>query len=317
MKKIILLFSGGLDSLLSYFILKNAGYEVLPVQFYMPFLSIKDLSNYKKQVEKNYGIKLIVKDISDEYLNIFFNPKFGFGKNLNPCVDCKILFLKKAKELLNKYNYDLIATGEVPGQRPFSQQKSFMNLIEKQAGVKGYLIRPLAIDSTELNIEIDKKNFFNISGRNRKIQLELAKKFNINPIPSPGGGCLLTDPGYCEKIKKLFHAFDKKLLKPIDFEIIKFGRVVLEGNIVFIVGRNHKENIKIMELCKNLNNEDSFIERKVAILDNNIPSPVIIILFHKNKIEYLNLINKIVRTFKNFIKKEFHEMIEKNLILLN
>ena len=298
MQKVILLFSGGLDSLLCYHLLKE-DFKVKVIQFYMPFLHIKDKNEYIEKIKKNYGINLNLIDISEKYIKIFFNPKFGYGDNLNPCVDCKILFLKEAKKIMIEEGYDCIATGEIPGQRPFSQQKSFMNLIEKEADIRGYILRPLAISTSKINFELDKSKFLDLKGRSRKPQLELAKKYNIQPIPSPAGGCLLTDIGYCKKIETLKIIFNEKDLKPVHFEVIKYGRVILVKNeFIFIVGRNKFEN-KILE-------KFSKIIPSKFISISEIPSPSILILPNKN-IEPVK--NELILTLKKYTKKKFHEKI--------
>ena len=295
--RVILLFSGGLDSLLSYYLLKNSNFEVKAIQFYTPFLHIIDKERYIKSIKKNYGISLEIIDVSREFLNVLINPKFGYGKNLNPCADCKILFLKKAKEIMIKLKYDCIATGEIPGQRPFSQQISFMNLIEKQAGVRGFILRPLAFSTSKLNFKVDEKNFLNLSGRSRKVQLELAKKFNINPIPSPSGGCLLTDPGFCEKVKIVLEMIEEKKLQPWHFEAIKFGRVMKMDNYILIIGRNKMENKKLKK----------FQQGKIINLEN-IPSPTVLI-FPKENFSLKNEREKIFQILKKYTKPKYHESI--------
>jgi len=301
--KVLLLFSGGLDSLLSYFILKEADFEVKPVQFYMPFLSIKDKEKYLKRIKENYSIELTLIDISKEYIKILLNPEYGYGKNLNPCVDCKILFLKKAKEILENEGFDIIATGEVPGQRPFSQQKSFMNLIEKKAGVRGLILRPLAITSSKLNMEIDKSKFYDISGRNRKTQLELAKKYNITPVPSPSGGCLLTDPQFCEKIKKLLKIYSENELLPEHFEILKFGRVIEFNKSLIIVGRNKFENKNLQKLAEKIPNTK-------LIYFNNIPSPAVAIVNYTESLEIKEFLLKILLKYS---KKRYHSQLQQSM----
>ncbi len=299
MQKIILLFSGGLDSLLCYYLLKDE-FQVKVIQFYMPFLHIQDKDEYIKKIKKNYNINLNLIYISEKYLEILFNPKFGYGNNLNPCVDCKILFLKEAKKIMEKEGYDCIATGEIPGQRPFSQQKSFMNLIEKEAGVRGFILRPLAISTSKINFEIDKSKFLDLKGRSRKPQLQLAKKFNINPIPSPAGGCLLTDEGYCKKVMLLRKVFKNNNLLPDYFEVLKYGRVILINNeYLIVVGRNKKENKILKNFSLNISS--------VPIHLSEIPSPFILVLPKK---DISPIKDKIINILKKYTKKEFHEKIK-------
>ena len=297
-KRVILLFSGGLDSLLSYYLLKKADFWVKPVQFYIPFLHIQNQDKYIKRIKENYGIDLSLIDISEKYLKILFNPEFGYGDNLNPCVDCKILFLKEAKKIMENENFDCIATGEIPGQRPFSQQKSFMNLIEKKSGVRGFILRPLSISSSKLNFEIDKTKFLDLKGRTRKPQLQLAKEFNISPIPSPAGGCLLTDEGYCNKIKMLRKVFKDKEIIPDYFEIIKFGRVKVLNHNLLIIGRNRKENEILEKFSKKLN---------LKLIKQEIPAPNILIF---GDLSINEVKDNIVEILKKYTKPIYHEKIK-------
>ncbi len=304
MQKVILLFSGGLDSLLCYYLLKD-NFKVKVIQFYMPFLHIKEKDKYINKIKKNYNINLNLIDISEKYLDILFNPKFGYGDNLNPCVDCKILFLKEAKRIMEEENYDCIATGEIPGQRPFSQQISYMNLIEKEAQVRGYILRPLAISTSKLNFDLDTSKFYDLKGRSRKVQLQLAEKFNIDPIPSPAGGCLLTEKSYCEKIFQLRKILSDKKIKPIHFEIIKYGRVfVIKDKYLAIVGRNKYEN----EILQNFKNKIS----STVVNFEDIPSPTVLIFPETNLYEILEDVLELLKRFTK--EKNFKKILEKNFL---
>jgi tRNA U34 2-thiouridine synthase MnmA/TrmU len=169
--KVLLLFSGGLDSILAYKILENEGYKIKSIQFYTPFQHISDKKEYVANFYENYNISLELIDIWDEYEKILLSPEYGFGKNLNPCIDCKLLFYRKAGEIMEKFSYDFLATGEVVGQRPFSQRSDAINFLEKKSGLKGKVLRPL---SSGLSANVKEKNFYNIKGRGRKQQLEIA-----------------------------------------------------------------------------------------------------------------------------------------------
>jgi tRNA-specific 2-thiouridylase len=223
---ILLLFSGGLDSILSYYILKENRFYVDVVQFYTPFLGIKNERDYQNYYLEKFNISIELIDIFEDYKYILTNPAHGYGKNLNPCLDCKLLFYKKAKEIFEMKVYNYIATGEVVGQRPFSQMSNSLNFLENQVQLKGKILRPL---SYQKSARIEGKNFFELSGRGRKPQIKLAKSFGINVKEvTPAGGCLLTDPLFAEKCRKIINFFNKEpeKLKREFFEIIKFGRII-------------------------------------------------------------------------------------------
>lgn len=222
--KALVLVSGGLDSMLAAEILKQQGYKIKKICFKSYFFG---------PCVKN--AKII--NISKEHLKIVKNPKYGHGKNLNPCIDCHLLMLKKAKKLADKLGYDFVATGEIQGQRPFSQNKQALDLIQKKSGLGNRLLRPL--------------NF--IQGRSRKKQLALAKKYNLKNFSSPAGGCLLTDKQFSQRLKKFL---DNKIN---NFELLKFGRHIWSGKSLIIIGRNHEENLKIKKLAQK---NDKLIELK-------------------------------------------------------
>ena len=202
---ILLLFSGGLDSILSYYILKENGFNVKSIQFFTPFLNIKNRDCYIEYYKKKFNISVELVDVWLDYRKILVNPKHGYGKNLNPCLDCKLLFYKKAKFLMEKEKFDCIATGEVVGQRPFSQQQNTLTFLEKHSGLTGKIVRPL---SYKKSLQIPDKMFYNITGRGRKKQFEIAKQYNIDiKEVTPAGGCLLTDPNFSKKCRMILETF--------------------------------------------------------------------------------------------------------------
>ena len=173
------------------------------------------------------------------------NPKYGWGKGLNPCIDCKIYMLKKAKKIMEEIGASFIITGEVLGQRPMSQHKNALNLIEKQAGLKGKILRPLSAKNLEITEAeakgiVYREKLFGITGRTRKKQLELVEKFDIIEYSSPAGGCLLTDKFFSKKLKDLFE--NNKKIKLENIEVLKYGRHFRYKGNKIIVGRNEKEN---------------------------------------------------------------------------
>lgn len=239
--KAIVLLSGGLDSKLAAQLLLEQDIQVIGVHFVSPFYS-----SIKKQTAE-YEIKEIFLD--EEYIELVRNPKYGYGRNLNPCIDCKIFMLKKAKQIMKTLGASFIATGEVLKQRPMSQNYKMLQLIEKESGLEGYLLRPLSaklLPETipEKNKWVNRDKLLAISGKMRKKQLELAEKYGLKDIPQPAGGCLLTDPIFSKKLKDLFTYSEKISLD--DIELLKIGRHFrISENFKVVIGRNQKENDKL------------------------------------------------------------------------
>jgi tRNA-specific 2-thiouridylase len=196
-----------------------------------------------------YGFKAEILHLGREFIEIVKKPKFGYGKNMNPCIDCKILMLKRAKEYMLKIGADFLVTGEVVGQRPKSQFRDTLYLIEKQAEVEGILLRPLTAKLLKPTIAeekelVDREKLLNINGRSRKAQMELAEKYGLEDYPTPASGCLLTDPRFAQRLKDLLdHQED------IDFNDINLLRVGrhfrFDDDTRMVVGRNEGENDKI------------------------------------------------------------------------
>ena len=196
-KKALLLFSGGLDSMLIVKILQKQGIEIIPVCFCSFFFNCTTAEKSAKIL----GLKLKIINISEEHLKVIKNPKRGTGKGMNPCVDCHLLMIKKAKDMMKKQDCDFIATGEVLNERPFSQNRRVFKLAEKTLGLEGLILRPLSAKLLPETIP-EKKNWvkrellFDFQGKSRKPQIALAKKFKIKEFPTPAGGCILTDKQY-------------------------------------------------------------------------------------------------------------------------
>lgn len=245
-KRAIVMFSGGLDSRLAIKIMQEQEFEVLAIFFNLPFgtgcCNIGCSFNFS-QIQ---GINLKIFDCTKgklfkEYLETIKSAEHGRGVGLNSCIDCRIFMLKKAKEFADKNHIELIVTGEVLGERPMSQMKKSMKIIEEETGLKGRLLRPLSAKLlAETNAEkkgvVDRNKLYNIYGRRRENQIVLAKKFNIS-YPLPAGGCLLCERLYCEKLKKILN---KKSLNYNDIELLKIGRHFEASRI--ILGRDKKEN---------------------------------------------------------------------------
>jgi len=241
------LLSGGLDSILGVKVLQKQGLDITGISFVSYFFN-NDLA---KKAVKELKIELKTIDISNDHLNMVKNPIYGRGKTINPCIDCHLMMIKKAGEFLKKNNFEFISTGEVLGQRPMSQNKQAMRLIEKESGFEGYLLRPLSAKLLKPTIVeekglVERDKLLDISGRSRKKQMLLANKWKIKKYPSPSGGCILTDINFGEKLKKLFEKWPN--CNGQDVQLLKIGRYFWEGNNLIIVGRNKEENGKIHKL---------------------------------------------------------------------
>jgi len=254
--KALALLSGGLDSSLAIRLIQNQGIEVVGLHFFIPFCRHKDVEMEKLAAEKiadSLGIKLKIEYLGQEFLKMVKNPRYGYGKNLNPCIDCKILMFKKAKKIMNEINASFIISGEVLGQRPMSQNKHSLKLIEKESGLKGLLLRPLSAKLLSSTIAQEKgwvkrEELEGISGRGRNPQIKLAEKLGIKEYPWPSGGCLLTDPGFCKRLKDLIKHNQFNLE---NIELLKVGRHFrLSPTFKLVVGRDKEENEILVNLLK-------------------------------------------------------------------
>jgi tRNA-uridine 2-sulfurtransferase len=246
------LLSGGLDSILSVKLLSELGLEVEAINFVTPFgQCIKEGEGAAVEAAKMLNVPLKVARTGADYIAMVRNPKHGYGKNLNPCIDCKIFMLKKAQEHANKTGAKFLFTGEVVGQRPMSQHRGTLALIEREAGLEGKLLRPLSAKLLPPT-EAEEKGYVNrealraISGRSRKSQIEMTKEFHITRYPGAAGGCLLTDREFSKKLWDLFQ--HKKRVTNKDVEFLKFGRHFLVGANKIIVGRNQAENETLLKI---------------------------------------------------------------------
>ena len=255
--KALVLLSGGLDSILAAKILIEQGIRVVGLSFKSYFFG----ADFAKKAAKDLKIPLKVIDFSKEHLEIVKKPKYNYGKGMNPCIDCHILMLKKAKYILEKGKFDFAATGEVLGERPMSQNKRALKLVEKESSLKGFLLRPLSAKLLGKTIPeekgwIDREKLFDISGRSRKRQITLAKKWKIEEYPTPAGGCLLCDLEFSKRLRELFERYPK--FKGQDIELLKIGRHFWfskslkdkQKKVKIVVGRNHTENLKLKKLAQ-------------------------------------------------------------------
>lgn len=256
MTKAIALFSGGLDSLLAARLVKEQGIEVIALQFITPFFNQRHRGREKEaaaEFREKYGLECVIKDVTDEYIEILRNPRYGYGKNFNPCIDCKIFMMRRAGELMRELGAEFLVSGEVLGQRPMSQRKDALRIVERDSGMDGLLLRPLCAKllkptKPEEQGLVDRERLLDISGRSRKRQMELAERFGIKEYQTPAGGCLLTDPIISGRVRSLLsegEAVDADVLR-----LLSVGRhFALPGARLFI-GRNRDENDTIAALVR-------------------------------------------------------------------
>lgn len=246
------LLSGGLDSLLATKIILQQGIEVEGINFAIGF---GDKKNPAIACAKQLGIKLHLFDVVDEFKQIVLNPRYGYGKNLNPCLDCKIFMLRKTMAIIKDYGFDFLITGEVIGQRPKSQLRNKMQIIIKESGVLNLLLRPLCAKCLPITLPeqegwVDRNSLYNFNGRSRKPQIELAKQLGLDNYPQPAGGCLLTDGAFCNKMRHLWQYRNKKDYSRDDIELLRIGRHIAPNKkYKIIVGRNETENEALAKFC--------------------------------------------------------------------
>lgn len=251
MTRALAMISGGLDSILAAKLIKEQGIEVIGICFRSYFFNEENAKRMTAQI----GIRLEVVDFSKEHFEMVKNPKHGWGKNINPCIDCHSMMMKYSGELLEKFDADFIITGEVLNQRPMSQNRSALDVVKKQSGFSEKILRPLCaknLKETQMEIDglVDREKLLDISGRSRKIQMELAEKWGIKDYPSPAGGCKLTEPGYAVRLKEVLDRKNEVTEK--DIHLLKYGRhFISENNVKIIVSRTAEEGEQIKALLGN------------------------------------------------------------------
>jgi len=249
----VALFSGGLDSALAILLMLRQNIDVTALMFLTHFgCDISDKSSCSQDPEpiaNQFGFKVKMMHLGEKFLEIVKNPKYGHGKNMNPCVDCRILMLREAKQFMEMSGADFLITGEVLGQRPKSQFKHSMNAVVNDAEVEGILLRPLCaklLEPTKPELEglVDREQLLDIQGRSRKRQIELARQFGLEEYPTPAAGCLLTDKRYSDRLRDLIG--HKENITFDDLNLLRVGRHFrLDDNNKVIVGRDEEENDKI------------------------------------------------------------------------
>ncbi|MFC1951318.1 tRNA 4-thiouridine(8) synthase ThiI [Chloroflexota bacterium] len=247
--KTLVLISGGLDSALAVKLLCEQNIEVIGVNVSTRFSGGK--TDHAALIAEDLGVRFIRIKAQDDYIDMLKNPKHGYGSNFNPCIDCHIYMIRKAGELLESEGASFIATGEVLGQRPMSQNKGSLLRVERESGVEGLLLRPLSAKRLKMTIPeregwVDREKLLGIEGRGRKVQLDLAEKYGLSGYSAPAGGCLLTNREFSTRLRDLLGV--KSDLIDEDIELLKVGRHFWHGDTQVIVGRNHNENLLVLGL---------------------------------------------------------------------
>lgn len=246
------LFSGGLDSILACRVVAAQGITVQAVKFVTPFFGYELLAReqeHARKVKESYGIDVVLRDVSESYFTMLRNPPHGYGKNFNPCIDCKILLLREAKTMMEEFSASFLITGEVIGQRPMSQRRDTLRVIERDSGCTGILLRPLCAKTQEPTLAereglIDRELLLDFNGRGRQPQIQLAEQFGISDYPRPAGGCVLTEPDQAKRIAWYYGRYPKVRLN--DVRLLLFGRhFQLPHGGWLVLGRDEAENSRL------------------------------------------------------------------------
>lgn len=285
--KAIGLLSGGLDSMLALRVILDQGIAVKVIKFWTPFFSknipmaesveavstntdrLPDVLRYARGL----GCEVEVIDLSDGYLKVLHDPRHGYGRNVNPCIDCHIYMFDTGRRMMKVEGYQFVFTGEVVGQRPKSQQMQELKLIARRSGLEDRLLRPLSAKLMKPTLPesegwVDREKLHSFHGRSRKPQLALAQKYGITEFPTPAGGCILTDPHYGNRVKDIWQFREKRSLSWEDYNLLRVGRHLrVSPELKLIVGR-HEEDNELLE---------QFITGRTRLEPVDVPGPVVLI----------------------------------------
>jgi len=261
MTRALALFSGGLDSILAARVVAAQGIEVLAVKFVTPFFHydiLADVASYRREVREKYSLEVVVEDISEGYLELLRHPRHGFGRHFNPCIDCKIMMLRRAKAMMAAVGASFLVTGEVLGQRPMSQRRDTLNVIGRDSDSRSILLRPLSARLLPETLPeqqglVDRCRLLDLSGRSRSRQIALAEEFGIRDFPAPAGGCILADPILSRRIERLYGgqlALQIADITVADVRLLLVGRqFILPGGGWLVIGRVEAENDRLLALA--------------------------------------------------------------------
>ena len=263
------LFSGGLDSIIAVKIIQRQGIEVTGLSFVSPFFG----AELAKNIAKELNISLIIEDFTVDHFEIVKNPPHGYGKSMNPCIDCHALMFKRAGRFMEQNDFDFIFTGEVLNERPMSQNRQSLHVVAKISGYEKFIVRPLSaklLEETELEKQglLDREALLDIQGRSRKKQILLAEELGLSKYPNPAGGCLLTDQGFSRRLKELLEHNKNPTI--CDLKLLRFGRHFrISNDTKLIVGRNEQENGII---------EKFIVDDSIVLKTESIPGPVCLLI---------------------------------------
>ncbi len=293
MKKVIRaigLCSGGLDSQLAVCVLKAQGIEVEIITYDSPFYNPAPAIKAAKQLD----VKLHLIDFTEEIVGLVNNPPHGFGKCMNPCIDCHALMFKRAGEMMVKMGFDFIFTGEVLDQRPMSQNRRSLGVVAKDSSFEDLVLRPLCaklLEPTKPEREgwVDREKLLDLSGRSRKPQFELAKQYGVKEYPTPAGGCRLTEPHYSKRLAEL--KSHEGVNDSHSLTMLRYGRHFrLSNEVKLILGRNADDNTKIEELIR---------DSDIVLTPTELPGPTGILPNGASEKEIAVATSILVRYIKN------------------
>ncbi len=307
--KAIGLFSGGLDSILAFKLLEEQGVECIAVHFSTPFYFKQGI----KGIARRYDIPLIIRPVMDSYIDVLSKPVYGYGKNFNPCIDCHGFMFRAALGMLDEFEARFVFSGEVLGERPFSQTRFGLERVAQLSGAPGLVLRPLSARLLTPTIPekegwVDREKLLDIKGRSRRRQLELAAYYGIEVDSNlqPAGGCLLTDPRISRRIREYVKRF--KNHSYIIFELIKTGRhFIVEKDTALIIGRNRFENDVI----------EAYDSRGSIFRSVSVPGPVGILFGYKAEDPYVRtLAARILASYAKPSQKEVEVVFRDEDLLL-
>lgn len=302
MRRALLLFSKGLDSLLAGKIIQEQGVKVIPVAFITPFFNWRFFYNPDEYFDycNSQGFdESYIFNVTEDYIQILHKPRYGFGCLANPCIACKIFMIAKARKLLPELKADFVVTGEVIGQRPKSQNRRALKIIKDESGIDDLLVRPLSAKLLPPSLPeilgwIDRSKLYAIYGRNRKLQFKLAKQYGIKDFETPAGGCLLADPQIGTRILRILK--ENRPLNYITAQLSVLGRHIFDNQNWIVVGRTHLENKKIYNICKG----------KIPIFTLSEPAPIAAVLQGEVNVEK---IKSILLNFSHKAKEKIQQGI--------
>ncbi len=273
-KKAVALFSGGLDSTLAIKLMLGQGIDVHALNFLTVFCTCtsKGCMHQATKAARELGVPLKVMNITEEYMKVVKAPRYGRGRGMNPCIDCRVFTFSKAKDFMKEIGASFVITGEVLGERPMSQRRNAIEIIERESGLKDLILRPLSAKlfnptMPEKKGIVNRDRLLDFQGRQRTRQISLAKDLGINDYPCPAGGCLLTDKGFSNRLKDLFKYTPDYDIS--DLHILKTARQLrISDNAKLFVGRNEKENETLLSFAKPGDHVFDVI---------NIPSPIALV----------------------------------------